>query len=259
MRASIPGLAAEIDMELETFQKAFQEISAKGMAAHDKSTCFLWLPNFLKYNPPESPNVVKAWPQALELLPECEMKSGLCKTLRTITEGLSKAFREAYREAFREAMPNQEQEQQQEQQQQNRVPRLPGAQPMVPEFEGAQRRQSTYDSLPALEVSRASESAWHRICDGLEHELNRHAFSTWIAPLRNRVLGASEKILYVAIPTVGFKHVAVKYGALMRNIIEQHGLAIERIQFVHCVSAPSTAERSNPLLGEDLRAARRIV
>src|SRR5436190_13768642 len=89
MRASIPGLAAEIAMELETFQKAFQEISAKGMAAHDESTCFLWLPNFLKYNRPESPNVVKAWPQALELLPECDMKSGLCKALRTIAEGLS--------------------------------------------------------------------------------------------------------------------------------------------------------------------------
>ena len=61
MRGTIPGLAAELGWTTEAFREAFQEAYAKGIVEHDERASFIGLPNFLKYNKPESPNVVKAW------------------------------------------------------------------------------------------------------------------------------------------------------------------------------------------------------
>jgi hypothetical protein len=75
------------------------------MAKHDGKACLMVLPNFLKYNRPESPNVVKAWGDSLDLLPECDLKTELITRV--------KAFAEALPEAFAKTMPYQEQEQEQ--------------------------------------------------------------------------------------------------------------------------------------------------
>jgi hypothetical protein len=119
MRASVAGLAEEMGWSTATFRNAFQEILKKGMAKHDGGACLVILPNFLRYNRPESPNVVKAWADSLDLVPECELKDELIRTVKAFSEGLSEGFREALPEAFREAKPksmsNQEQEQEQEQ------------------------------------------------------------------------------------------------------------------------------------------------
>jgi hypothetical protein len=114
MRATIPGLAAERGMSAVAFGEAFQEVLSKGMAKHDEKACFVWFPNFLKYNKPESPNVVKAWPEAFEMLPECEMKVQLFEHLKNFAAGLTEGFQEAFQIAVAKAMPNQEQEQEQE-------------------------------------------------------------------------------------------------------------------------------------------------
>lgn len=113
MRATLAGLAEEMGWEPEAFREAFREAFDKGMAEHDQKACLIALPNFLKYNPPESPNVVKAWVNALDLLPECDLKTRVIARAKDFTEGLTEAFREAYRKT----MPNQEQEQEQEQEQ----------------------------------------------------------------------------------------------------------------------------------------------
>jgi hypothetical protein len=121
MRATIPGLAAEFghDIPEKAFREAFREGLSKGMAKHDEKASLIWFPNFLKYNRPESPNVVKTWSEAFDMLPECAMKGQLFEQLKAFVEGMSKAFVEAFRQAFAEAcakaMPNQEQEQEQEQ------------------------------------------------------------------------------------------------------------------------------------------------
>jgi hypothetical protein len=110
MRATIPGLTAELGMPAEAFAKAFGEVLSKGMVKHDQSASFFWLPNFLKYNRPESPNVVKSWPDAFDLLPGCQLKGQLFQHLKAFAEGLTKGFQEA----FAKGMPNQEQEQEQD-------------------------------------------------------------------------------------------------------------------------------------------------
>ncbi len=119
MRSTLSGLAEELDFELEAFREAFREAFAKGMVKHDSKACLIALPNFIKYNQPESPNVVKAWANSLDLLPECDLKNDVISLSANALKGYSKAFREALPEAFLKtypkSMPNQEQEQEQEQ------------------------------------------------------------------------------------------------------------------------------------------------
>ena|SRR5262249_41286896 len=114
MRASIAGLAAELGWQPKAFREAFGEAFAKGMVKHDEKASFVWLPNFLRYNGPESPNVIKSWAASLDLLPECSLKSELLCTVKAFAEALSEAFNKALPKAFAKGMPNQEQEQEQE-------------------------------------------------------------------------------------------------------------------------------------------------
>lgn len=119
MRATVPGLAAEMDWTTEAFREAFMEVIAEGMAEHDEKACFVCLPNFIRYNEPENPNVVKAWVGALDMLPECEQRNLTLARAVAYAKAKSEAFAEALPKAFLEAlskgMPKQEQEQEQEQ------------------------------------------------------------------------------------------------------------------------------------------------
>lgn len=115
MRGNCPGLAAEIGWTEKAFREAFQEAQSKDMLKHDEKASIIWLPKFLKYNKPESPNVVKSWGNALDYLPECNLKFQLIQHIKDYIKALPKAFQEALPKAFRKSMPNQEQEQEQEQ------------------------------------------------------------------------------------------------------------------------------------------------
>ena len=118
MRGTIPGLAAELGWTTEAFREAFQEAYAKGIVEHDERASFIGLPNFLKYNKPESPNVVKAWAKSFDLIPECRLKFSLYQRVKAYVEALGEAFPKAFHEAFpkdfAKAMANQEQEQEQD-------------------------------------------------------------------------------------------------------------------------------------------------
>jgi hypothetical protein len=118
MRASLPGLAAEKGWSEKDFREAFEEVLEKPFVKHDEEASFIWLPNFLKHNPPESPNVVRAWAKALDQLPECDLKDELIVYVKDFTKGLTEGFIKALPEDFAEGVgktsPNQEQEQEQE-------------------------------------------------------------------------------------------------------------------------------------------------
>lgn len=119
MRATVAGLAEELGWCVEAFRKAFHEALLKGMAEHDAKACLIALPNFIRYNSPESPNVVKAWANSLDLLPECGLKTRVTSRAKAFAEALPEAFAKALPEAFAKGMPYQEQEQEQEQEQSN--------------------------------------------------------------------------------------------------------------------------------------------
>ncbi len=100
MRHTIQGMAAEMDMTAKDFRKAFEEPFGKGMVRYDERACFIWLPNFIVHNPPESPNVVRAWAGAFHLLPECDMKNEVYRHVKDYVKGLTKGFQKAFAEAF---------------------------------------------------------------------------------------------------------------------------------------------------------------
>jgi hypothetical protein len=120
MRATIPGLAAELGWSAKAFREAFGKPSKKGMIEVDEDASFVGLPRFLKYNGPESPNVVKSWAGAVDLIPECELKVQLLERVKGYVEGLGPAFNKALPKAIKEHLagacfnPEQEQEQEQE-------------------------------------------------------------------------------------------------------------------------------------------------
>ncbi|WP_430735150.1 hypothetical protein [Halodesulfovibrio aestuarii] len=110
LRANVPGLACELSMELEAFTKGFEEVLAQGIVEHDGKLLF-WFPNFLRYNLPESPNVVKSWYYGFNELPESELRNTILIGVKSLVDGLSQGYREAFTKTFAEelaqASPNQ--------------------------------------------------------------------------------------------------------------------------------------------------------
>ncbi len=106
MRATMSGLAEELGWEAEAFREAFGEAFREGMVEASTEAPLIALPNFLKHNKPESPNVVKSWERILPELPECELKTQQMQRVKAFTEALPKAFREALPKAFAKTSPN---------------------------------------------------------------------------------------------------------------------------------------------------------
>lgn len=115
LRAFTQGLAPEMGWSEKVFREAFREVFLKGMVKVSENDGLIWLPNFMKYNPPESPNVLKSWAPSLDDCPECALKDEVYHSIKSFSEGLSKPFAEAFPKAFAQPSPNQEQEQEQEQ------------------------------------------------------------------------------------------------------------------------------------------------
>jgi hypothetical protein len=170
MRISILGMAGELSWSEKKLREAFRQILEKDMVRYDPVALFLWLPNFLKYNLPESPNVVKSWEQSLDYLPECVLKQLLMKSVRafvgSLSEGFMEALPEVFREGFAKSMPNQEQEQEQEQKQEQYItcekpPEIEKTSTTVieiplntgPEFQISEKRLEQWQVLyPAVDV-----------------------------------------------------------------------------------------------------------
>jgi hypothetical protein len=86
------------------FRQAFEEISAQGMAEADWKARVLFLPKAINHNPPESPNVVRAWRSYMAEVPECPLKAKAEAMLKGWLEGKGKAWAEAFGEALPEAL-----------------------------------------------------------------------------------------------------------------------------------------------------------
>jgi len=132
MRHTIEGLASEKDWTFERLSKAFFEAEKIGIIRYDKKANCITLPNFIKHNKPENPNVVKSWGVASELVPECNIKDKQIQILmqyvvdryekkeynKTYILALKKAFGRLSKELLKD-FRIQEQEQEQEQEQYN--------------------------------------------------------------------------------------------------------------------------------------------
>ena len=113
-RAGEMALAEELGWSLEGFRKAFAEPLSKGLVKADWNARVVWVPNAIKYNLPENPNVVKSWSSTWDEIPECALKIEAYERLKAFTEGLGEGFGKAFVKGCAKGMANQEQEQEQD-------------------------------------------------------------------------------------------------------------------------------------------------
>lgn len=116
----------------EAFLEALYELSSKGLIKYDPEAFLIYVPNFLRFNFPENPNVVKSWNSVLDSLPECDLtnyalaksteiilnsqKDSFFKALpKEFVEAFEKGYGKGFQEDFGKGLAKQEQEQEQEQ------------------------------------------------------------------------------------------------------------------------------------------------
>lgn len=97
MRATLAGLASELGWTTRRLERALEPAIKAGMVEINAAASYLALPNFLRHNAPESPNVCKAWVAALSAIPECPEREGLIARCRTYLP--AGPFRQAFEEA----------------------------------------------------------------------------------------------------------------------------------------------------------------
>jgi hypothetical protein len=108
------SLAEELGWDQDDFDKAFKELENQGLVKADFKAKLIWLPNAIKYNLPESPNVVKSWANELEQLPECDLLFEAIEVIHASVNEMGESFQSAFEDVIDKALPNQEQEQEQE-------------------------------------------------------------------------------------------------------------------------------------------------
>lgn len=118
-KASISMLADEKRWPKQRYQKAFTEGLEKGFWKYDERNLVVLIPKFVKYNQPQSVNVIVSWKRIFDELPPSPLKNEWIQIVRGLLEG----FREAFDKAFGKAMPIQEQEQEQYQEQEKNISR----------------------------------------------------------------------------------------------------------------------------------------
>jgi chromosomal replication initiator protein len=89
----------------------------------------------------------------------------------------------------------------------------------------------------SLTSSTIIPNPWARILDALEKKVNRHSYDTWLKP--TRYSHASNKILFVRIPTAEFRHVGDKYADLIQEALDNLDLGYEDVKFVTADDDPS--------------------
>lgn len=118
-RAGKAAIAEELNWPIEGLGEAFDEVINQGLVKADFQARVIFIPNAIKYNKPQSPNVIKSWASHWDEIPECDLKNSAYETLRdfikTMGEPFLKAFDEAIAKASGKVMFNQEQDQEHKQ------------------------------------------------------------------------------------------------------------------------------------------------
>lgn len=107
LRGSKESLAYEIDVTPDVMSHAMTDVISHGMAYVDDMG-LIFIPNFLKYNAPTSPQSLVNWDAIIENLPECDLKSFVCQRIfKYASEELSEKMRSKLSKEFWELIKNQ--------------------------------------------------------------------------------------------------------------------------------------------------------
>lgn len=132
LRTKKEAIFYERGWDVSACRSVWSTLCQLGLIVYDE-VGLVWIPNFLKYNEPESPSVVKSWRHVLDLLPECPVYFRGVNAAYHYCKARSSAFEAAFiqsvgqvvkefalqgvAQADGQAVPHQEQEQKQEQEQ----------------------------------------------------------------------------------------------------------------------------------------------
>jgi uncharacterized phage protein (TIGR02220 family) len=117
-KASINALCDEQRSLREGYREGFREGLTEGFFKYDNRAFLVLIPRYLRYNPPQSINVLRSWMGIYQELPSGNLNNEFLSILRLTCEGISKAFLDAFENlwpCFSDSSPIQEQEQEQEQ------------------------------------------------------------------------------------------------------------------------------------------------
>ena len=104
------ALAEMLGWPQKDFDEAFAEVLSEGLAEFDAKSRLCFIPNAIRHNAPQNPNVVKSWRAHWLLLPECPMRgriyAHIFESLSEVSDAFGKAFGETCGKAFTKASAN---------------------------------------------------------------------------------------------------------------------------------------------------------
>lgn len=123
IRSRSVSLAFDLGWQSDAMSNAIQTLCQKGMLMVDERAGLMFLPNFLKYNPPNGANGAKSWAGLLDLVPECDLRDQALIRLKHLIdrlpegsrEGIPKDIMDAIQDAIRNGNPQPSRIQEQEQ------------------------------------------------------------------------------------------------------------------------------------------------
>lgn len=167
IRTRSVALAMELGWHPDAMSDAILTLCRMGMLMVDDKAGFIFIPNFLKYNPPNGPNAVKGWAGLIDLMPECELLTRALYHLKPFIDGLSDGLRNAIpndiKDAISHAIPNDIkdahciQEQEQEQEQENTNKHITYTEAIEPSDSSEVCLESSDDSISDLADDLATE------------------------------------------------------------------------------------------------------
>lgn len=92
IRSTPQALAAELRWKPEPYLEAFKKLADEGMVHADPIGFVICLPNWFKYNLPESPNALKGIWSMSDMIPECAAKNAMAVKVFRLCSGRSDAF-----------------------------------------------------------------------------------------------------------------------------------------------------------------------
>ena len=99
-RAGAAAMAEELGWPLAGFRRTLKEVMAQGLVKADLKARVIFISNAMKYNKPQSPNVVRSWAVHWDEIPECALKSEAYYKLESFVKSLGKAFAQAFAETL---------------------------------------------------------------------------------------------------------------------------------------------------------------
>lgn len=86
-RAGYGACSDDLGWQMKDIKASFKELIDAEMMQWDPDNNVIYLPNWPKYNrPPANPNVLKAWLNILDGIPDCDLKTKYIEILRDVIE-----------------------------------------------------------------------------------------------------------------------------------------------------------------------------